>query len=148
MSLFWKDVFGNKIFWVTVLSWFTAQFIKIVIGAVRFRKFDFKWIVGTGGMPSSHAAGVCALATSIGLKQGFDSVLFAFAAIFAFVTMFDAQTSRRSIGVQARILNRIVDDLSHRRKVKEDRLRELIGHTPIEVLAGCVLGILIGLVFV
>lgn len=145
MHWFWRDLLDNGILWVTVLSWSIAQFIKIIIGVIREKRFNFKWIFGTGGMPSSHAAGVSTLATAIGLTAGFDSYLFALAAIFAFITMFDAQTSRRSIGVQARILNRIMDDLSHNKGVEEHKLRELIGHTPIEVLVGCLLGIGIAL---
>jgi len=145
MRWFWEQVFDNEILWITVVSWATAQCIKIIIGIIRERRFNFKWIFGTGGMPSSHAAGVSTLATSIGLTIGFHTHLFALAAIFAFITMFDAQTSRRSIGVQARILNKIMDDVSHRKKIEDQRLRELIGHTPIEVLVGALLGIGIAL---
>jgi len=144
MHGFWEEVFDNEILWITIISWSVAQCIKIIIGIVREKRFNFKWIVGTGGMPSSHAAGVSALATTLGLNIGFDSPYFALAAIFAFITMFDAQTSRRSIGVQARVLNKIVEDLSQKGKVEEQRLRELIGHTPVEVFVGSLLGIVIG----
>jgi acid phosphatase family membrane protein YuiD len=94
-------------------------------------------------MPSAHAASVATLATAVGLKEGFSSSLFALSAIVALIAMFDAQTWRRSIGIQARILNNIMDDVYAGRKVEEEKLRELIGHTPIEVFVGGLLGILV-----
>lgn len=131
----------NKIFLVTLLSWLIAQTIKVVTGIIRFKKFDFRWFVGTGGMPSSHTAGASCLATAIGLQYGFDSVYFALAASFTIVVMFDAQGVRRATGKQARILNKIMDDIYWQGKIEESRLRELIGHTPIEVIAGFLLGV-------
>ena len=90
-----KDIFGqlvaNKIFLTTLTSWVIAQTIKVTIGVVRQKKFDFRWFIGTGGMPSSHASGASTLATAIGLQRGFDSIEFALAASFALVVMFDAQ---------------------------------------------------------
>jgi len=126
-------------------AWFIAQTIKVFLGVVRKRKFDFRWFIGTGGMPSSHAAGASALATTCGLNIGFDSVAFALAVVFAIVTMFDAQGVRRSTGQQAEILNKIMDDIYWRGKIEESRLKELIGHTPVEVIVGSIFGILIAL---
>jgi len=97
-------------------------------------------------MPSSHTAGASCLATAVGLSYGFDSVHFALAASFALVVMFDAQGVRRATGSQARILNKIMDDIYWQGKIKEGRLRELIGHTPIEVIAGFVLGVVVACV--
>ena len=131
----------NKVFIITLYAWIIAQTIKVVIGVIRQRKFDFRWLIGTGGMPSSHAAGAACLATILGLECGFDSAYFALAASFAIVVMFDAQGVRRSTGRQARILNKITDDIYWQGRTSEGRLRELIGHTPIEVLAGALLGI-------
>jgi hypothetical protein len=130
----------------TVSSWIIAQTVKVIIGVFHQRKFDFRWFIGTGGMPSSHAAGASCLATSIGVTQGFDSVYFALAASFALVVMFDAQGVRRATGRQAYILNKIMDDIYWQGKIKEGRLRELIGHTPIEVIGGFLLGVTIALV--
>jgi hypothetical protein len=96
-------------------------------------------------MPSSHAAGVTALATTCGIHIGFDSVAFAMATVFAMVTMFDAQGVRRSTGQQAQILNRIIDDIYWRGKVEPQKLKELIGHTPFQVLAGSLLGLVVSL---
>ena len=131
----------NKVFIITLYAWIIAQTIKVVIGVIRQRKFDFRWLIGTGGMPSSHAAGAACLAAILGLECGFDSAYFALAASFAIVVMFDAQGVRRSTGRQARILNKITDDIYWQGRTSEGRLRELIGHTPIEVLAGALLGI-------
>ncbi len=127
-------------------AWIIAQSIKVTIGAIRARKFDFRWFVGTGGMPSSHTAGAASLATGVGLAYGFDSVVFALAASFALVVMFDAQGVRRAAGRQAQILNRIMDDIYWQGKIQDVRLRELIGHTPVEVIAGFFLGITIAVV--
>lgn len=142
-----KEIFiqiaKNKVFIITLYSWIIAQTIKVIIGVVRQRRFDFRWLIGTGGMPSSHAAGAACLAAILGLEYGFDSVYFALAASFAIVVMFDAQGVRRSTGKQARILNKIMDDIYWQGRTSEGRLRELIGHTPIEVLAGALLGIAI-----
>ena len=136
----------NKIFIITVLSWLIAQFIKVIIGVLNEKRFNFKWFVGTGGMPSSHCAGVAALATSVGIHFGYDTGIFAVALIFALITMFDAQGVRRSTGRQAEILNRMIEDLYFKKPIKEDRLMELIGHTPIQVFTGMALGIVCGYV--
>jgi len=133
----------NKIFLTTLSAWCIAQTLKVTIGVIREKRFDFRWFVGTGGMPSSHAAGASCLATAIGYAYGFDSVHFALAASFAIVVMFDAQGVRRSGGKQARILNKVMDDIYWQGKIDEARLRELIGHTPIEVIVGFLLGVLI-----
>jgi acid phosphatase family membrane protein YuiD len=140
-----KEIFlqlaHNRILIVTLLVWVVGQFIKIVTNLIRGKRFNFKWLIGTGGMPSSHAAGVAALATACGIEFGFHSGFFALAAIFAMVTMFDAQGVRRSTGEQAEILNRVVDDMYFHQKVDMIRIREFVGHTPFQVLVGSLLGI-------
>jgi hypothetical protein len=140
------EIVKNKIFITTLSSWIIAQTIKVITGVISQRKFDFRWFVGTGGMPSSHTAGASCLATAIGLAHGFDSTYFALAASFAIVVMFDAQGVRRASGKQARILNKIMDDIYWQGKIQEGRLRELIGHTPIEVIGGFVLGVAIAFI--
>ncbi len=140
-----KEIFiqisQNRVFIITLDAWIIAQTIKVIIGVIRQRRFDFRWLIGTGGMPSSHAAGAACLATILGLEYGFNSAYFALAASFAIVVMFDAQGVRRATGRQARILNKITDDIYWQGRTSEGRLRELIGHTPIEVFAGALLGI-------
>lgn len=137
------QIIKNKIFMTTLSAWVIAQTVKVSIGVIREKKFDFRWFVGTGGMPSSHAAGASCLATTVGLEYGFSSVYFALAAAFALVVMFDAQGVRRASGKQARILNKITEDIYWQGRIDESRLRELIGHTPIEVIVGFLLGVLI-----
>jgi len=135
------SVFDNKVFLVTVTSWALTQGIKVTRGIIQEKKFNFRWLIGTGGMPSSHAAGATALATACGLHAGFDSVAFALAVVFAIVTMFDAQGVRRCAGQQATILNQIIDDMYWRQQFEADRLKELVGHTPVQVLVGGALGV-------
>jgi len=142
-----QDFLANKILIITLSTWAIAQGIKVVLGIIREKRFNFKWFIGTGGMPSSHAAGATALATTCGLSEGFDSVLFALSAVFALVTMFDAQGVRRSAGQQAAILNQILDDMYWKHKIEADRLFELIGHTPLQVVIGFLLGIFLACTF-
>lgn len=130
----------------TLSAWIIAQLIKVSIGAIREKRFDFRWFLGTGGMPSSHAAGASCLAVAIGFEYSFSSIYFALAASFALVVMFDAQGVRRSTGKQARILNKVMEDIYWQGRIKENRLRELVGHTPVEVIAGFILGILIAFI--
>jgi acid phosphatase family membrane protein YuiD len=137
------EIYRNKIFMTTLSAWVIAQSIKVTLGVIRHKRFDFRWFVGTGGMPSSHAAGAACLATAVGLEYSFTSVYFALAASFAIVVMFDAHTVRHSTGKQAHILNKIMDDIYWQGRIHEGRLRELIGHTPIEVIAGACLGTVI-----
>jgi acid phosphatase family membrane protein YuiD len=135
----------NYIFWTSAAAWVIAQTIKVALGVIREKRFNFKWFVGTGGMPSSHAAGVSALATSVGVSYGFDSALFAIALTFTLIVMFDAQGVRLATGRQAGILNKMLDDIYWKKKMDEDKLKEFIGHTPIQVFAGAALGILVSL---
>lgn len=137
------QIISNKIFITMLSAWLIAQTIKVTIGVIRQRKFDFRWFVGTGGMPSSHTTGASCLATAIGLEYGFNSVYFALAASFTLVVMFDAQGVRRATGRQARILNKITEDIYWRGRFDEGKLRELIGHTPVEVIVGFFLGVII-----
>ena len=146
MTDIFAQIIKNKILISTLSTWIIAQTIKVIIGVIRNRRFDFRWFVGTGGMPSSHAAGASCLATSVGLNTGFDSIFFALAASFAIVVMFDAQGVRRASGKQAAILNKIMEDIYWKGRIHEGRLRELIGHTPVEVIGGFLLGVAIGFI--
>lgn len=134
-----------KILYVTSLAWAVAQGLKVLIYYVRNRKFSFRLFVGTGGMPSSHSAYVCSLATAIGIEAGWDSPVFLLSVGMALVIMTDAAGVRRAAGQQAKILNEIVDDLYSSRPVPPEKLRELLGHTPTQVFVGGFLGILIAL---
>jgi acid phosphatase family membrane protein YuiD len=135
----------NYIFGTTVVAWLVAQSIKVALGVFREKRFNFRWFVGTGGMPSSHAAGVSALATSIGVSYGFDSALFAVSLVFALIVLFDAQGVRYSSGKQAEILNKMLDDIYWQKRLDDKELKEFLGHTPVEVFAGIALGIFVSL---
>ena len=141
-----NDWASNQVFMAWLTACLVAQGIKIVLGAVRLKKFDFRWIFGTGGMPSTHAAGVSALSVSVGMQTGFDSPLFATAAAFTVITLFDAQGVRRWSGRQAQVLNRMIEDMYFKRRIHEPRLKELLGHTPLEVLAGMGVGVVTALI--
>lgn len=121
-----------------------AQGLKILWHFFSHRALNFKIFFHTGGMPSSHSASVSSLATSVGLVDGFDTTTFAIALGLAIIVMYDAAGVRRAAGKMAGILNRITEDVyeHHPEKVPE-RLRELLGHTPVEVVVGCLLGIYI-----
>ncbi len=126
------------------MAWALAQFFKIISWAFVSRELNFKRLVEPGGMPSSHSAFVTSLCTGIGIHEGFDSTMFALAAVFAVIVMYDASGVRRAAGKQARVLNSIIEDLN-RKELHPERLRELLGHTPFEVLVGAALGVLVAL---
>jgi len=138
-------LFKNKVFISAFFGWLVAQTLKIIINGIREKKFDFKWFIGTGGMPSSHAAFIMSLATAVGLQEGFGSTIFIVIMIVALIIAFDAQGVRRATGKQAEILNMILDDIYWRRKIQENRLIELIGHTPFEVIVGSLIGIIVAI---
>lgn len=127
------------------VSWFIAQMIKVVRGVIRHRRLHIRWLFDTGGMPSSHSSTTSSLATVVGLHYGWNTVPFLMAAVFCIVTMLDAAGVRRSVGRQARALNRILDEFKENGEILDTHIREILGHTPIEVLAGAALGILIAL---
>ena len=147
MVNFWEEIVKNRTLWIVFLSGATAQGLKIIIGSFRKRKFNFSWLVDTGGMPSSHSAAVVSFAVCMGKELGYSSPFFALGVLFALITMFDAQTWRRSIGFQAKILNHMMDDLQKKKKIEENRLRELVGHTPIEVFIGALIGAIVTIAF-
>lgn len=142
---FFKEIGSNFVMWTAILGWFAAQVIKFILVLAIDRHIDFKRLVGSGGMPSSHSAIVSALAVSVGLSQGFSSAEFAICTILAFVVMYDASGVRRAAGQHARILNELIkgkNDLETSGKL----LKELLGHSPLEVFAGAILGILVAVI--
>lgn len=137
----------NYIFLTSFAAWAIAQTIKVVLGVLREKRFNFRWFVGTGGMPSAHAASVASLSTSVGITYGFDSALFAIALTFTLIIMFDAQTTRFSSGRQAELLNKMIDDIYWKHKFDDKKLKEFLGHTPVQVFVGAALGIVVSLLF-
>lgn len=139
------DLINNRIFMASVSGWLVAQILKTIIHMWFNRKFVAERLVGSGGMPSSHSATVCALATAAGLEYGGGSFQFAMSAIFAIVVMYDAMGVRRETGIQAKVLNEMMELFTNMGKEMsvEDKLKEFVGHTPLQVLMGALLGILI-----
>ena len=129
-----------------LVAWLIAQAAKLTLTSVRERRLNLRVLAETGGMPSSHSAIVMGLTAAIAVNLGLSSPVFAIALIFTFVVMYDAAGLRRAAGRQAEVLNRLVEDLVHMRGVQEARLRELLGHTPFEVLVGAVIGLAVGIV--
>ncbi len=143
------DLITNLALVIPVSAWAISQLLKIIVVLARDKRFDWWFLVRSGGMPSSHTALVCALATAVAMMLGFNSVAFAIAAILAMVVMYDAAGVRQAVGRQSRILNRIVKELREKRprgEVERD-LREFIGHTQFQVIAGAILGIFIAWVW-
>ncbi|MDR2428803.1 MAG: divergent PAP2 family protein [Candidatus Margulisbacteria bacterium] len=132
---------------IAVLAMLTAQILKILFYYLRNRRFSFKVFVQPGGMPSSHTAMVLSLAASIGFSDGWGSKTFAIALIFSMVVMYDAAGVRRAAGKQAAILNMLMQDLFTKKKINELRLKELLGHTPLEVFFGGLLGIVLAFAY-
>jgi len=135
-------LFGNDVLAACVLAWVIAQLSKPLIHYVHTRRVSLRHFFTAGGMPSSHSAVVVALATRIGVDTGLSSVPFALAIVFAAVVMYDAAGVRRAVSVQARILNRMLTEMIEAQHFNEERLRELIGHSPFEVFVGGLLGAL------
>ncbi len=140
-------ILDNKILIVAVISMLMAQLIKFVITAVSSKKLNLKILTSTGGMPSSHSALVMGLVVAIGFEKGLASVELAIAVVFAMIVMYDAAGIRRAAGKQAKILNKMIDQLDSGQDIREEQLKELLGHTPIEVVVGALLGVFIAVLF-
>jgi uncharacterized protein len=138
-----------EILLVSVCAWAVAQSIKGIVILIQKKQLDFSTLVAPGGMPSAHSAIVSALATSVGIIEGINSVSFAICTILALIVMYDAAGLRRSVGKQAVVLNRILRELRERRSISyfEKDLRELVGHSTFQVIIGSLLGIGISLIW-
>ena len=138
-------IFGNRILDVVFVAWFIAQFSKVIHSIYVEKRFVLRRLWETGGMPSSHTATVTSLSTAIGITYGTSSPVFAISIIFATVVMSDAAGIRRAAGKHAGVLNKLNDTLRNllETKIQHEQLKELLGHTPFEVLAGAILGVVI-----
>lgn len=132
---------------IPISTWFFIQLFKLIYDLVTTKKFNFKRILGAGGMPSSHTAVVTSLATLVGINEGFDSPMFAISVIFACVVMYDATGVRRAAGKQAKLLNKIIETPGLTKVEVSERLVEALGHTPMQVVVGAFIGIVVGIVF-
>lgn len=144
MKAFFAEICQNKYLWLPVLTWFCIQLFKVIWDLVETKKFNFKRILGAGGMPSSHSAVVMCLAILIGKQFGFDSPMFALSMVFAFIVMYDAAGVRRAAGKQATLLNKIVNTPGLTGLEVQEKLVEVLGHTPVQVFVGAIIGILVG----
>lgn len=150
-------IFGNRVLDVVFVAWFIAQFYKVIASTIVNKKLEISRLWDTGGMPSSHSSTVSCLVTCIAIRYGINSDLFAITIIFAGIVMYDAAGIRRAAGKQAGVINSLIEKIplfigraqynKHFSKEKEAKLKELLGHTPFEVMVGCILGIIIGLLF-
>lgn len=137
----------NKYIYIPFLLWFSIQLFKVIWDLVTTKKFNFKRIMGAGGMPSSHSAVVAGLATLIGKYEGVNSSIFAVSLIMAFVVMYDACGVRRAAGKQAELLNKLIETPGLTSLQVSEKLVEVLGHTPVQVFVGALIGVIAGLIF-
>ena len=147
MEEYFFQLIQNKYIYVPLLTWICIQTFKVIYDLITTKKFNFKRILGAGGMPSSHSAVVMSLAIMVGRDHGFDSSIFAIVLIFAMVVMYDAAGVRRAAGKQASLLNKIVETPGLSSLEVQERLVEVLGHTPVQVFVGAIIGIIIGSIF-
>jgi len=140
------ELLSNKVLITALLGWLVAQVLKVIIVRITEKRFDFRRIIGSGGMPSSHSSFVTSLSTAVAFDCGLASPLFAVCFVLSFVVMYDASGVRRETGRQAEILNDIIENFGKDApEMFGKRLKELIGHSPVEVTVGAILGVIIGL---
>jgi acid phosphatase family membrane protein YuiD len=144
---FFTGIANNEPLWAAITAYIVASFLKVLVKFIKTRKLKPSLFISTGGMPSSHSAFIASAAASVGFTEGFDSSVFALAAVISIVVMYDAQGVRRASGKQAEAINRIIANFDNLHSVLERELKEILGHTPFEVFAGAGLGILIAWVF-
>lgn len=152
MQLIQQILSYNQIITVSILSWFIAQVLKTIINFILLGKFQVERMWGDGGMPSAHSATVCAMAIAAGRSMGFDSAIFAVAAIVAIITMHDAMGVRYETGEQAKVLNQMIENwitLSEKNVpfLQNMHLKEMVGHTPLQVSAGFLVGVIVGFLY-
>ncbi len=140
---FFVEIYNNIFFRVAFFSWLIAQLLKFILALIIDRDFNIERFYGAGGFPSSHTASMLGVSTAIGIKMGFDSGLYALALVMSFIVMYDASGVRRAVGKQAKIINNMLQNIKEYNHFPNDELKELIGHTPFEVIGGALLGILV-----
>ena len=142
-----REIFTNKYVYIPILLWLSIQLFKIIWDLIKEHKFDFKRIIGAGGMPSSHSAVVCAMTVFIGKDYGFSSSIFALSLLFAIVVMYDACGVRRAAGKQAKLLNKLISTPQLTGVQVQEKLVEVLGHTPVQVFVGALIGFIVGIIF-
>lgn len=143
------DIFSNRVLWCAVTAWFVAQALKIPTYWLVEKKLDLMRFFGSGGMPSSHSAFVVALTIMIGSVEGFDTAIFALSTVLAAIVMYDATGVRKETGNQAEVLNEILRKVFvDGEPIADDDLKELVGHTKVEVLGGVIVGVMCAVAFI
>jgi acid phosphatase family membrane protein YuiD len=148
MTEFLNALFSNTCLVAAATAWTLAQVIKLPLEYVLHHEWNWHLLFSAGGMPSSHSALVTGVAVAIGLTQGFDSPIFAVAIVIAMIVIYDATGVRRHAGDQARVINLMIDELLTGHPLAEKELKEVLGHTPREVVAGIALGIIVAILVV
>jgi acid phosphatase family membrane protein YuiD len=139
------EILQNKVMWCVLVTWFVAQFSKPFVQYLREREWAWSWFFSAGGMPSTHSAIITAATVGLGMEVGFGTPEFAFCVAVCMVVLYDAAGVRRQAGEHARVINAIIDDLAHGHPLKEENLKELLGHTPGEVVIGVLVGVTIAI---
>ncbi len=129
-----------------VVAWFIAQAWKVIHNLYQTRRLDWRLMTASGGMPSSHSALVCATSTKVGMISGFSSPLFAVCVVFSLVIMYDAAGVRQSVGIQAKLLNQLMEDYYETKQIDVEKVKEILGHTAFQVIIGSVIGIGVALI--
>lgn len=140
---FFEQLFQNQVFMVAFWSWLIAQVLKVFTTLWINKELNFNRLMESGGMPSSHTSFVIGLSTAVGLVEGWASTSYAISLVFGLIVMYDASGVRRSVGKQAKLLNTIMHDILEHHHITDTHLKELVGHTPFEVFAGAILGVLV-----
>lgn len=144
-----QDFLGNNIFWAGAIGWFSAQVAKTILHLIITKEFVLERMVGSGGMPSCHSATVCSLSTAAFFEFGAGSFEFAISLLLAIIVMYDAMGVRRETGIQAKLLNDMLktfEDMGRSEISAHDKLKEFVGHTPLQVLAGAIWGICVAII--
>lgn len=143
-----REIFSNAFWLLPLLSGFIAQFIKFIIYSFKERRLSYSWLMSTGGMPSAHSAAVACLSTITGKHFGFSSPIFGITLYFSLIVMYGAAGIRREAGEHAELINKILAEFKDNKELGRERLKEFLGHSPLEVLMGAILGIILSLIFI
>lgn len=142
-----NGILNNQPLIAAVIAWSLAQIIKVIRDTYKNKRFNYKIVTSSGGFPSSHSSSVVALATTVGMIDGFGSTTFAISFVFAMIVMYDAAGVRRAAGQQAEVINNFGDFLFKHGYEMDEKLKEILGHTPFQVFSGAVLGIIVGIFY-
>lgn len=142
----YESIFTNGVLLSAIVAWVLAQSVKVVWVLIKEHKFNVERMMGSGGMPSAHSASVVAATFAIGEVMGYGHPMFGLSWVMSFIVMYDAANVRMAAGKQAKVINRIIAEIGDRNIHMDEELKELLGHTYLEVFVGMVLGVIIGVI--